>query len=626
MARKLTGIMLAAVLLLSLGWALAGDPVDGGNLHTSDISGAGNIYITGSSHLTIDADCEKNSIDCTGDLEIQALDGNLLCVSSGITADGEITLGSNTAILYPEGGKVADDGKSIVKADGTPAPHVVIGCKSVWYVIDESDGSNVFSNNIQSSGERYVFVGRDCTLWMDRRLNLDRITDGGMGHQLTISANGGDLARLKVHYYKQIPAISVGKLTIMPNMAINWPRNGKVDVGMVVDEEGNAATSVEIRRAGPYKITVSHCRASNDNDNIADNTAFEGDRVDVSADDIPVKKYCAGITSPDVELKKHTNIEGASYWSFTMPGKNVSLSAVLEDQIPYTFDQRAEDGFALEEDGLLYSMNFTMSKDAAKKEKKDGKIYYDLDGNGTADVVEVSENVYEVAETCNLDSWTSHHMNGGVKYTPITIVFKPATRRVSFDANGGSGTMGPVTVGWGETYKLPECAFAAPAGKAFSGWDLGAPGTVITVKRNVTVKAQWKDTGTGTEPGTEPGTDPSDPGAQVDAGMEEQVTLKKIKISKVIASSKKKIKVQWKKLSKKVRKQAKKIQVQVSTDKAFQNIVAEKILKNTKTSVSISGLKKKTKYYVRIRVFREEGNIRYVSPWSKIKSVKTKKK
>ena len=149
---------------------------------------------------------------------------------------------------------------------------------------------------------------------------------------------------------------------------------------------------------------------------------------------------------------------------------------------------------------------------------------------------------------------------------------------------------------------------------------------MITVKRNVTVKAQWKDTGTGAEPGTEPGTDPSDPGAQADAGMEEQVTLKKIKISKVTASSKKKIKVQWKKLSKKVRKQAKKIQVQVSTDKAFQNIVAEKILKNTKTSVSISGLKKKTKYYVRIRVFREEGNIRYVSPWSKIKSVKTKKK
>ena len=110
------------------------------------------------------------------------------------------------------------------------------------------------------------------------------------------------------------------------------------------------------------------------------------------------------------------------------------------------------------------------------------------------------------------------------------------------------------------------------------------------------------------------------------SGIQEQVTLKKVKISKVSAVSKKKIKVFWKKLSKKVRKTARNIQVQVSTDKNFGTIVAEKILKNTKTSVSIGGLKKNTKYYVRIRVFTEDGKTRYVSPWSSVKKVKTKKK
>ena len=120
------------------------------------------------------------------------------------------------------------------------------------------------------------------------------------------------------------------------------------------------------------------------------------------------------------------------------------------------------------------------------------------------------------------------------------------------------------------------------------------------------------------DPTTEP--QPSDPPQssnppqqeqqEPDSGIQEQVTLKKVKISKVSAISKKKIKVSWKKLSKKVRKTARNIQVQVSTDKSFGTIVTEKILKNTETSVSIGGLKK----------------IRYVSPWSSVKKVKTKKK
>ena len=137
------------------------------------------------------------------------------------------------------------------------------------------------------------------------------------------------------------------------------------------------------------------------------------------------------------------------------------------------------------------------------------------------------------------------------------------------------------------------------------------------------------DPGSDPAPGSDPGTTPgSDPGSAPDSepGIEEQVTLKKIKISKVTVSSKKKIKVQWKKLSKKVRKQAKMIEVQVSPDKSFQTDVITKRLKSSKTSVSVSGLKKNTKYYVRIRVYTEDGNIRYVSPWSSVKKVKTKKK
>ena len=111
-----------------------------------------------------------------------------------------------------------------------------------------------------------------------------------------------------------------------------------------------------------------------------------------------------------------------------------------------------------------------------------------------------------------------------------------------------------------------------------------------------------------------------------DPGPQEQVTLKKIKISKLTSPSTKKVKVTWKKLSKKVRKKAKMIEIQISTDKTFTNILKTKTLKSSKTSYTFSGLKKNTKYYVRIRVYTEEGNIKYVSPWSSVKKIKTKKK
>ena len=103
--------------------------------------------------------------------------------------------------------------------------------------------------------------------------------------------------------------------------------------------------------------------------------------------------------------------------------------------------------------------------------------------------------------------------------------------------------------------------------------------------------------------------------------------LKKPKITKVTALSKKKIKIEWTKLSKKQIKKAKYIQVFVSTDKAFNNIVAYKEVSPKKASVTIKGLTKNTKYYVRIRtVGQNDEGTWVISAWSSTKKVKTPKK
>ena len=72
----------------------------------------------------------------------------------------------------------------------------------------------------------------------------------------------------------------------------------------------------------------------------------------------------------------------------------------------------------------------------------------------------------------------------------------PTTYTVSFDANGGSGTMADVTGVSGE-YTLPANGFTAPSGKQFKAWSVGgsekAVGDKITVTANTTVTAVWED-------------------------------------------------------------------------------------------------------------------------------------
>ena len=70
---------------------------------------------------------------------------------------------------------------------------------------------------------------------------------------------------------------------------------------------------------------------------------------------------------------------------------------------------------------------------------------------------------------------------------------------ISFDPNGGTGTMQPMKVKSGENFTLPECTFTPPEGKEFAGW-LAANGTVYPAGDNVisfsssVLKATWKDT------------------------------------------------------------------------------------------------------------------------------------
>ena len=69
---------------------------------------------------------------------------------------------------------------------------------------------------------------------------------------------------------------------------------------------------------------------------------------------------------------------------------------------------------------------------------------------------------------------------------------------ITFDPNGGTGTMQPMRVKAGENYTLPECTFTPPEGREFAGWlavngTVYPAGNVATFSIDQSLKATWKD-------------------------------------------------------------------------------------------------------------------------------------
>ena len=80
----------------------------------------------------------------------------------------------------------------------------------------------------------------------------------------------------------------------------------------------------------------------------------------------------------------------------------------------------------------------------------------------------------------------------------IRVTVPTPTYTVSFDANGGTGTMENVENVPAGAFTLPASGFTAPAGKQFGGWATSATGSAIpdascNVTANMTFYAVWED-------------------------------------------------------------------------------------------------------------------------------------
>ena len=135
----------------------------------------------------------------------------------------------------------------------------------------------------------------------------------------------------------------------------------------------------------------------------------------------------------------------------------------------------------------------------------DGKI------SGVTDKMEyrmADENNYTACSGTEIDNLSAG--NYFVRYaedhnhfaSPDTVVTvgdgaQLADCTITFNGNGGSGSMGPVIVKAETNYILPACGFTAPADQEFKAWQIGGTeykvGDSYTVRGDTEIKALWEN-------------------------------------------------------------------------------------------------------------------------------------
>ena len=246
---------------------------------------------------------------------------------------------------------------------------------------------------------------------------------------------------------------------------------------------GNPATSVTKNANGT--LTVTYTFPATDKHNIeitVDTDVHDGDAVKNPT-------INSGYEVPICFFVEDTNKNG----DFTDDKTLLLDKALVEEFIARPeIDMTLEEFIAaLKDEGLddvktEYTGGYNYSFIAMVKHNEE--IYFDKDADEKVTDVIVKVNGEDITDEC--DGGYSLIINPGA------YVFTAAkTYTVSFDANGGKGTIADVTGVLGE-YTLPANGFTAPEGKQFKAWSVDgkekAVGDKITVTADTTVKAVWE--------------------------------------------------------------------------------------------------------------------------------------
>ena len=362
-------------------------------------------------------------------------------------------------------------------------------------------------NNTTGGGNcNGLYAAKDVTIDTNGTIKID-VTNAGKDRD-----NG---------YSYGVYHMGTATLTKVGNMEVQWKKEGNStrysggafikgatfsDTDHAINEDTTNCYA-SYRFGTPRKVTAGNGQLTGPGVKYANNSGYflAGDKVNITPDtkkgrsgeEIPFKEW----TSSDVMLDKSATTASNS---FTVPGKDVTVTAKHSpfDGTP-TFTPIGTTGT---EGTLTFKMvvkadaayeGFRLVKEG-NENNESSYIFINSNTTSTSSPYEYSykASIYDLNKgNYYVVAYLANHYYLSEKFT-VNYTAPVTTYTVSFNANGGTGTMADVTDISGE-YTLPVNGFTAPDGKQFKGWATSAYGSVISgttyeVSSDTTFYAIWE--------------------------------------------------------------------------------------------------------------------------------------
>ncbi|MEA5050132.1 MAG: InlB B-repeat-containing protein [Oscillospiraceae bacterium] len=147
------------------------------------------------------------------------------------------------------------------------------------------------------------------------------------------------------------------------------------------------------------------------------------------------------------------------------------------------------------------AVSVTVKGTAQAAQKQGGKWTLSDAGEFVTDDITLVTITWANGTSTGVTEFTLGTEGGGTVKVTVSGVSEPVTTyQLSYDANGGSGSMAAVTANAGSNVTVADNGFTAPDGKQFAGWNTKADnsgtayaaGSTLALNGNVTLYAQWK--------------------------------------------------------------------------------------------------------------------------------------
>ncbi len=300
------------------------------------------------------------------------------------------------------------------------------------------------------------------------------------GRTLTINGGGGSIVNnnLENQYARPVLVVSAGGTLTVSNVTISKPNGGNAAVE--VYGTFNASTNVTISTNSPYingyAVRVWDTGATANLNGVTISSSQTAVSVEEGA--MLICHNCTISSSNSYAIATNNCLDANKIYLSGATTLSHGGSATANISMYSTGGNDKIYGYHTSYLSVAVSVTIVGTS------YSDGTTVVSSDNNEKVSIVSSPATGYQYARSGN------------------DIIYQRIRYTVSFNNNGGSGSIAPRSIAYGETTTLPACSFTAPTGKKFLKWNTKANGTGVSKNpgdtyqptTNVTFYAIWVNT------------------------------------------------------------------------------------------------------------------------------------